>query len=178
MTNYRRLKLEGATYFFTLVAYHRINTNIFIDNIDLLKNSIHKVKIKYPFQLIAICVLPDHLHLIMELPKGDSDYSVRIRLIKTYFSKAVVTANPINRSMERAQEKGIWQRRFWEHCIRDEYDLEKHLDYIHYNPVKHGYCSRPLDWPYSTFFNYVKRGRYPSDWAWSGRSQETVAFGE
>ena len=123
------------------------------------------MKSKYPFQLPAIVVLPDHLHMVMLLPKDDDNYAMRIRLIKTYFSKALDVRQSTSNSMSRKNEKGIWQRRFWEHLIRDEDDLHRHIDYIHYNPVKHGYCTKVAEWPYSTFHKYVERGVYSIDWA-------------
>ena len=165
MTSYKRNKTQGGMYFFTLVLNQRHNTNLLIDHFDLLKSSIIKVKSKYPFQLPAIVVLPDHLHMVLSLPKGDDNYAMRIRLIKTYFSKALDVAESISNSMSRKKEKGIWQRRFWEHLIRDEDDLHRHIDYIHYNPVKHGYCTKVDEWPYSTFHKYVERGVYSRDWA-------------
>lgn len=164
MTNYKRNKTQGGMYFFTLVLSQRHNTNLLIDHFDLLKSSIKKVKSKYPFLLPAIVVLPDHLHMVMLLPKGDDDYAMRVRLIKTYFTKALNITVLVSSSMSRKNEKGIWQRRFWEHLIRDEDDLHRHIDYIHYNPVKHGYCQRVTDWRYSTFHNYVSRGVYSHSW--------------
>ena len=165
MTSYERNKTQGGMYFFTLVLNQRKNTSLLIDHFDLLKFCIKKVKSKYPFQLPAIVVLPDHLHMVMLLPKEDDNYAVRIRLIKTYYAKALDVAGPKSVSMNRKHEKGIWQRRFWEHLIRDEDDLHRHINYIHYNPVKHGYCTKVNEWPYSTFHNYVERGVYSIDWA-------------
>lgn len=165
MTSYKRNKTLGGTYFFTLVLKQRHNANLLIDHFDLLKSSILKVKSKFPFKLPACVVMPDHLHMIMLLPKGDDNYAMRIRLIKTFFSKSLDLVEPVSNSMSRKNEKGIWQRRFWEHLIRDEQDLQRHIDYIHYNPVKHGYCNRADEWPYSTIHNYVERGIYSRDWA-------------
>ncbi|WP_283788071.1 REP-associated tyrosine transposase [Bermanella sp. WJH001] len=165
MSSYKRNKTQGGTYFFTLVLKQRHNTNLLIDHFDLLKFSTLKVKSKSPFKLPACVVMPDHLHMIMSLPKGDDNYAMRIRLIKTFFSKSLDLVEPVSNSMSRKNEKGVWQRRFWEHLIRDEQDLQRHIDYIHYNPVKHGYCNRADEWPYSTFHNYVERGMYSRDWA-------------
>lgn len=177
MTSYKRNKTQGGMYFFTLVLSQRHNTNLLIDHFDLLKSSIKKVKSKCPFLLPAIVVLPDHLHMVMLLPKGDDDYAMRIRLIKTYFSRALDVAESISNSMSRKKEKGIWQRRFWEYLIRDEDDLHRHIDYIHYNPVKHCYCKKADEWPYSTFQKYVKRGVYSRDWA-CDVIDETLLVGE
>ena len=175
MTNYNRLKIDGAAYFFTLVLNDRIGSNLLITEFNQLKESIKKVKVSYPFKLNAMVVLPDHLHMIMSLPKNDTDYSVRIRLIKTYFSKSLNKTEAISTSRKSKEERGIWQRRYWEHVIRSETDFINHLNYIHFNPVKHGCCNRALDWPYSTFHNYVEKGLYPKSWACSPLLSEVEA---
>jgi putative transposase len=114
-------------------------------------------------ETIAICVLPDHIHAVWALPEGDADFSTRWNLIKTGFSRG---RDPMPRSASKAhkREKGIWQRRYWEHTIRDDADLERHVDYIHFNPVKHGHVTRVVDWPHSSFHRYVERGQLASDW--------------
>jgi putative transposase len=119
-------------------------------------------------------VLPEHLHCIIELPAVDADFATRWRLIKTGFSKAI--PNTERRSAVRLNrgERGIWQRRFWEHLIRDEADYQAHMDYLHFNPVKHGHVVRVRDWPYSTFHRLVAKGVYPLDWA--GGSEETLGY--
>ena len=128
-----------------------------------------------PFAIEAIVVLPDHLHTIMTLPPDDSDFSGRWRRIKSLFTRQVVStgfACPRNSRGEYA----LWQRRFWEHTIRDERDLVAHMDYIHYNPVKHGLASRVSDWPFSSFHRYVRIGALPDDWA--GDAKSNMRFGE
>ncbi len=110
-------------------------------------------------------VLPDHLHCIIELPSGDADFATRLRLIKANFSKAIPRLESLSSVRARRGERGIWQRRYWEHLIRDERDYQAHMDYVHINPVKHGLVGRVADWPYSTFHGLVAEGIYPADWA-------------
>ncbi len=117
-----------------------------------------------PFAIDAIVVLPDHLHTLWRLPDGEQDFSTRWMVIKRQFS-AGLPAGPVNASKRSKREKGVWQRRFWEHCIRDEEDWRRHLDYIHYNPVKHGYVATPREWPYSSFRQAVAKGWYAEHWA-------------
>ncbi|MEA2078271.1 MAG: transposase [Pseudomonadota bacterium] len=159
--DYRRAKIPGTTYFFTLVTEHR--RPLLIEHIDRLRAAFRHVREKRPFRMEAIVVLPDHLHTLWTLPEGDSDYSTRWMQIKRKFSSSL-SAAPSNPSQASKREKGIWQRRFWEHCIRDELDWRNHLDYIHYNPVKHGLITRVYDWPYSSFHRFVERGWYSEDW--------------
>ncbi|MDD2815392.1 MAG: transposase [Thiotrichaceae bacterium] len=143
MSNYRRAYVNGGTYFFTLTTWQR--RPILIEYIDALRAAFRKEKKKRPFDINAIVILPDHLHCIMSLPVGDINYSTRWKCIKQHFSKQIETL------VNHRQEKQVWQRRFWEHVIRDEHDLNNHLAYIFYNPVKHGYVEKPLDWQYSSF---------------------------
>ncbi|MCX7116263.1 MAG: transposase [Gammaproteobacteria bacterium] len=158
MSQYKRHYEAGAHYFFTLATYQR--RPIFIDNerVESLRAAIRKVKKSYPFFLEAMVVLPDHLHCLWRLPENDVDFSVRWRLIKRYFSMGMST------SINDRMEKEVWQRRFWEHCIRNEYDWQRHMDYIHYNPVKHGLALSPADWPHSSFNHYVEKGFYEKNW--------------
>jgi putative transposase len=135
------------------------------EHIGLLRDAFRAVKKAHPFDIDAMVVLPDHLHAIWTLPQGDHDFSLRWRQIKAAFSVALDKEERISRSRARKQERGIWQRRFWEHAIRDEPDFKRHVDYIHHNPVKHGYVPRVMDWPYSSFHRYVRQGILPSDWA-------------
>ena len=121
-------------------------------------------------------VLPEHLHAIWALPAGDVDYALRWRLIKTVFSRGLAKAERISQSRRERGERGIWQRRYWEHTVRDERDFERHVDYIHFNPVKHGHASSALEWPYLSFQRSVRPGRYPADWG--GGSDEDACFGE
>jgi putative transposase len=160
--------VEGGIYFFTLVTYNRQPLLVKPSARKILHNSLESVKKKHPFVMNAICLLPDHLHCIWTLPENDSDYSLRWKEIKRQFSHnylpiAGIIAPP-NESRQNRQESPIWQRRFWEHTIRDEADLEAHLNYIHFNPVKHGLVMKPGDWEWSSFLRYVDEGKYDQDW--------------
>ncbi|EGY52073.1 REP-associated tyrosine transposase [Neisseria shayeganii] len=173
---YRRSFTPGGCYFFTLVLQDR-RQDWLVRHIDKLRQAVKVVKQKHPFEMIAVCVLPEHLHLLIRLPENDSDYPMRLRMIKAGFSRALPKTEDISAARRRKNERGIWQRRYWEHQIRDERDLNAHIDYIHFNPVKHGYVTRVADWPYSSFHRYVQRGILPADWV--GSSVETEGdFGE
>ena len=165
---YRRLYTDGAVYFFTLATYKRQKILLDSSNIQLLKKSITIVKSKHPFVIEAIVILPEHLHCLLTLPDKDHDFSTRLRLIKTEFSRKCDTRNQslfkIEQSRRLKKEKHIWQRRFWEHQIRNEKDFSSHMDYIHYNPVKHGLAHSPKDWRHSSFINCVNKGFYDIDW--------------
>ena len=168
MPNYRRIRIKGGTYFFTLVTYNREKIFRSIESRALLLEAIEHVNLLHPYTTEAFCVLPDHIHLLWRLPEDDDNYSMRIAEIKKHFSKIYLDnfslsakANPV--SIKRG-ETGIWQRRFWEHYIRDDVDLGNHIDYIHYNPVKHGLVTQVKDWPCSSFFDFVKAEQYPIDW--------------
>ena len=174
MSRYRRILVPGATYFFTVALADR-NSRVLVDEIDRLREAYGGVHRELPFTTIAICVLPDHIHALWRLPEGDADYSGRWSRIKSGFSRGLPPAER-SASKELRREKGIWQRRFWEHQIRDEVDLERHVDYIHYNPVKHGLVSRVTDWPYSSFRRYVAAGWLDADWA--GVALESQDLGE
>ena len=165
MTNYRRARTQGATYFFTVNCAERRGNQLLIEHIDLLRQAFRKVKSDHPFQIDAMVVLPDHLHCIWTLPPGDADYKTRWALIKAGFSRAIPAGERRSESRLKRGERGIWQRRFWEHQIRDELDYQQHVDYIHWNPVKHGLVKRVKDWPHSSFHAYVRRGIVPLDWA-------------
>jgi putative transposase len=168
MPDYRRVKIRGGTYFFTLVTNQRFP--IFLNKIaiDLFLDAQQHVRNFHPFIIVAFCILPDHIHLLWEMPNNDSDYSLRIGEIKKMFSKGYINkyGHPvaITPIQKKRGESGIWQRRFWEHYIRDENDLIKHIDYIHYNPVKHGLVTQAKDWTGSSFFSYVRTGYYDKDW--------------
>jgi putative transposase len=168
---YRRFKTPGATYFFTVVTHQR--QPIFNDPtaIELLRHAFQKVKSRFPFMIEAMVVLPDHLHCIWTLPTEDADFSTRWRLIKGEFSRQCPDRYRQHRSLARLrkQEQAIWQRRFWEHQIRDEVDFANHVDYIHYNPVKHGWVKASKDWAYSSFHRYVRDGAYSEDWGTEDR---------
>ena len=176
MVNYRRNKLKGGTYFFTLATRDR--TLPFLTKyFSLLKDAMRNTGLKKPYKTIAIVVLPEHLHVIWELPENDDDYASRWRSIKSYFSRRLAK---IDKRFYKNQhgEYNIWQRRYWEHTIKDEYDLNKHIDYIHYNPVKHGLVSRVCDWPYSSFHGYVRQGLLDKDWADEKNDLDNIEYGE
>lgn len=158
MSEYKRYYQSGGNYFFTLVTHQRNPILTTPDNIVRLKGAIKKVKHNHPFSLDAIVILPDHLHCILRLPNEDQDFSTRIRLIKRYFSMQIDT------SINHRKEKMVWQRRFWEHYIRNEEDWRTHMDYIHYNPVKHGFVRTVKDWQHSSFHYCVEKGFYELNW--------------
>lgn len=160
---YRRANTKGGTYFFTVNLAER-DKALLTDNIDLLRRVIKRVKIKHPFKIDAMVILPDHCHAIWTLPRNDADFSMRWRLIKTGFSKGLPKIERINLSRKKKSERGIWQRRFWEHEIRDQRDYNQHMDYVYYNPVKHGYVNKVIDWPYSSFHRDVEKRIYTKDW--------------
>jgi putative transposase len=178
MTDYRRLRIPGATWFFTVNLAQRQNNRQLTENIDLLRRVFRDVKTNHPFVLDAAVVLPEHMHCIWTLPAGDSDYKTRWALIKAGFSRALPAVERRSQSRAKRGERGIWQRRFWEHLIRDERDFARHVDYIHWNPVKHGWVKHAQDWPYSSFHLYVRRGIYPADWAGDADSDPGVDVGE
>jgi len=163
MSNYRRARIAGGTYFFTVALMDRAST-LFVDRIDTLRAAFRVAARARPFRIEAIVVLPDHLHCIWTLPPGDSEYSIRWAHIKASFSRAIPRVKTPRRSLDVRRERGIWQRRFWEHVIRNEADFCAHADYIHFNPVKHGLAASPRDWPHSSFRRFAARGAYPLDW--------------
>ena len=165
MPNYRRYRVAGGTYFFTVNLWQRFPNDLLIRHIELLRAVTGQVLAKRPFHIDAWVVLPDHLHCLWTLPPGDDDFSGRWRLIKQGFSKALPMTEARSPARVARGERGIWQRRFWEHVIRDEADYAAHVDYCHINPVKHGYAKCAAAWPYSTFHHLVARGVYPLDWA-------------
>jgi putative transposase len=167
MTNYRRDHTPGATWFFTLNLADR-GSHLLTERIDLLRASFRTCMKRHPWTIDAIVILPDHLHALCTLPLGDADYALRWRQIKSGFSRALPKCEGISASRRRKLERGIWQRRFWEHRIRDEKDFSRHVDYIHHNPRKHGHVKRVADWPWSSFHRYVKAGILPVDWAGNG----------
>ncbi|HZP19268.1 MAG TPA: transposase [Bauldia sp.] len=147
--DYRRFSIKGGTFFFTVVLADR-TSDLLVREVDRFRRVYASVERDRPFETIAICILPDHLHTVWKLPEDDADFSLRWNLIKGGFSRGLGAAA---RSASKAEkrEKGIWQRRFWEHTIRDERDLAAHIDYVHFNPVRHGLVTRARDWPHSTF---------------------------
>jgi len=161
--DYRRATEPGGTYFFTVNLVDRAS-DLLVRHIDELRSVIRKVKQAHPFSVVAIAILPEHLHTVWRLPPGDADYPMRWSLIKANFSRCLTKGENVRGSRRTKRERGIWQRRYWEHRIRDELDLARHVDYIHFNPVKHGWVGRPVDWPYSTLHGYIDRGLLPEDW--------------
>ncbi len=176
MTRYRRSKAEGGVFFFTVTLADR-SSDLLVRHIDRLREVYASVHARRAFDTVAICILPDHLHAIWRLPEGDANFSVRWSQIKSGFSRSLEISAQRSDSKISRREKGIWQRRYWEHAIRDEADLGRHIDYVHFNPVKHGYVSRVCDWPHSSFARYVARGLLPLDWG-GDVCLPTGAFGE
>ena len=164
MPRYVRANIPGTSYFFTVGLLER-NRRHLVENIKALRECFRHVRARRPFRLDAVVVLPDHLHCIWTLPEGDADFSARWRLIKSRFSRAIAADEW--RSPRRAArgERGIWQRRFWEHMIRDDRDMAAHVDYSHYNPVKHGLVKNVSEWPNFSFHRYVQMGIYSYEWA-------------
>ena len=163
---YRRAREQGGTYFFTLVTRKRRKILYNPENIELLREAFKYVLDRHPFTIDAHVILPDHLHFIWTLPGGDQNFSTRWRLIKSYFTRNI---DPCHKEQTRGsrlakKEQTIWQRRFWEHLIRDEKDMKNHIEYIHFNPVKHGLVKAPRDWHLSSFHKYVRSGLYESAW--------------
>ena len=165
MPNYRRAWHPGGTYFFTVNLLQRHGNDLLLRHIDELREGVRTVRRKHPFEIHGWVVLPDHLHCVIALPPGDADFATRWRLIKLLFSRAIPAEEWRNPARHKRGERGIWQRRYWEHLIRDEADFAAHMDYVHINPLKHGLVTRVRDWPYSTFHRLVSDGVYPVDWA-------------
>ncbi len=171
MSNYPRFRIEAGCYFFTVVVANR-QSNLLVENIQYLRQAFREVMIAHPFNIDAIVILPDHLHCIFTLPINDDNYSMRWRQIKSAFSRKLPSIEPRSASRIKHGERGIWQRRFWEHVIRDEQDYCQHVDYIHYNPVKHGYAQQVRDWKYSSFHRAVSCGIYPYNWGGEGINEK------
>jgi putative transposase len=169
MPNYHRFRVEGGTYFFTVVTYHRRPILVTPSARTILHDAWETTRQRYPFETLAVCLLPDHLHCILKLPPGDDNYSKRWKVIKNLFTvrylKEIGTEEERNLSRQKRHEVAIWQRRFWEHTILDEDDFEAHMDYIHYNPIKHGLVDRAADWQWSSFHRYLLEGYYDKEWA-------------
>ena len=176
MTAYRRNLLAGGTYFFTVNLADR-RQRLLTENIECLRAAFRYTRRLHPFTIEAIVVLPDHLHAIWTMPEDDSDFAVRWALIKAGFSRALPAGEPVSVSRVRKRERGIWQRRFWEHTIRDEDDWVRHVDYIHFNPVRHGHAEHLAAWPYSSVHRMVRLGFYSANWAGQPEGQQS-GFGE
>ena len=175
MPNYRRAFVRGGCWFFTVNLLERQRT-LLVDRIEALRDAVDQTRRRYPFEIDAFVVLPDHIHAIMTLPPEDADFSTRWRLIKTRFAKALPKQERLSAVRIARNERGIWQRRFWEQLIRDGADYAKHVEYCYINPVKHGLVTRVQDWPHSSFHRDVKRGIFPQDWA--GDVDAVGEFGE
>lgn len=182
MTHYRRHTLAGGTYFFTQVTHQRHPWLCREIARLTLRTAITHVRQNYPFAIDAIVLLPNHLHCIWTLPEADSDYATRWRLIKTYVtrhaSQELRLKVKLSDSRCKRGESNLWQRRFWEHWIRDEADFVRHCDYIHYNPVRHGLCRTPGEWPYSSFHRFVAQGVYPPDWGQDAEPEMSMGIWE
>jgi putative transposase len=177
VVHYRRNLVTGGTYFFTVTLQNR-KSRLLVDKVNLLKEAIQQVKDQHPFQIKAYVILPEHLHMIWELPRDDSDYSQRWKKIKAQFSKSVHKSG-FALSKTKHKEYNLWQRRFWEHTIKNMLDFEHHVNYIHYNPIKHGLVNNLYDWPHSSFHHYVLKGQIGKDWAGSELNAiEGFCFGE
>ena len=180
MTDYRRSRIAGGTYFFTVVTQDRRPILTTETVRAALREAIQQARTTLPFQIDAWVLLPDHLHCIWTLPEGDANFSARWAIIKRGVSGRC--AEMLNASQSdsgrKRNERPFWQRRFWDHQVQDDDDLVKHLDYIHWNPVKHGLVKAVKDWPYSSFHKYVTKGMFPNDWGGGEIANESVGFGE
>jgi putative transposase len=176
MVNYRRNYITGGTYFFTVNLYHR-DTGLLTRYIDELRHAFSLIKQQHPFQIDAIVILPDHLHTIWTLPEGDDNYPQRWRSIKSQFTRAIKAKGCVIRKNKRG-EHYMWQKRYWEHTIRDDRDLQQHIDYIHYNPVKHGHVSKVSNWQYSSFHQYVAKGILDKTWSENKCKEDQNYYGE
>jgi putative transposase len=176
MPRYRRVKIEGGLFFFTLALADR-SSDLLVRHIERARRAYAVVQGRRPFETVAICILPDHLHALWQFPEGNTDYPSRWSVFKSIFSRGLPAASERSASKIAKREKGIWQRRYWEHAIRDDADFERHVDYIHYNPGKHRLVTHVADWPHSSFHHYVGEGILPRDWA--GDTKElSGSFGE
>jgi putative transposase len=175
MSRYRRFRAAGGTFFFTVTLADR-SSDLLVREVDRLRAIYRSVQQRFPFRTVAICILPDHLHAIWSLPEDDADFPKRWSFIKGGFSRGLPAA-PRRASKTAKREKGIWQRRYWEHAIRNDEDLTRHVDYIHFNPVKHGLVPSVAEWPHSSFHRYVERGDLPREWGGDMR-EVAEGFGE
>ena len=171
MSSYRRNYVPGGTFFFTVNLKNR-RSSLLVQHFEVLRGAIRRVKDKKPFAMKAWVVLPDHLHCVLTLPEQDNDYSGRWRAIKTVFCSG------LRDSIHPSRKKSIWQPRFWEHTIQSEEDLHNHINYTHINPIKHGYVTRVIDWPYSSFHHYLRKEIYGENWGGSVVIPESLQFGE
>ena len=176
MPNYRRTWVPGGVYFFTVRVCRSSGVDL-VEHVASLRAAFASTRTLRPFEVQAIVVLPDHLHCIWQLPHSDGDNAIRWRQIKSGFSRAIAPREERNMSRWRRGERGIWQRRYWERLLLDERDWQAHVDYIHYNPVKHGHAQQVRDWPHSSFHRYVRQGMLPGDWGRVEGACSSVAGG-
>ena len=176
MTSYRRNFLPGGSFFFTVNLAER-RLSLLTMHVELLRPAFRETHRGHPFTIDAIVILPDHLHTVWTMPDGDADFATRWRLIKSAFSRSIARSERISASRAAKGERGIWQRRYWEHTIRDENDFARHVDYVHINPVKHGLVRRVCEWKHSSFHRHVEDGTYPVDWA-GDTSDDGSDYGE
>ncbi|MDP1610583.1 MAG: transposase [Sulfuritalea sp.] len=175
---YRRAFSPGGSFFFTVVTEKRRPLFASAESVGILRMAFRTVRSARPFEVDAMVVLPDHLHCIWTLPSGDADFAIRWRLIKTWFTKhcdPTLRTEP-NRARSAKREQALWQHRYWEHMLRDEADFSRHIEYIHFNPVKHGFVSSAMEWPYSSLRRYVEAGVYLPDWGRGSMDTEGVGY--
>ena len=175
---YRRTFLRGGSFFFTVVTEQRRPLFASADAVEGLRMAFRAVRSTRPFEVDAMVVLPDHLHCIWTLPPGDADFATRWRLIKTWFTKHCdpgLRSEP-NRARTAKREQALWQHRYWEHALRDEADFTRHVEYVHFNPVKHGLVASAMEWPYSSFRRYVEAEVYPPDWGRGAMDFEGIGY--
>ncbi len=175
MPDYRRNRVPGGTYFFTVNLLERSST-LLVTHVDALRDAVRKVRARQPFHIDAWVVLPDHMHTVWTLPPGDTDYPGRWKAIKIAFAKTLPKTERLSPVRAANGERGIWQRRYWEHTVRDQQDYTAHVDYVHINPAKHGLVASVRDWPYSSFHRYAAQSVYTPDWA--GQGVGDLAAGE
>ena len=175
MPNYRRAFVPGGSWFFTVNLLDR-RSSLLTENIDALRDATRRTRERFPFHIDAFVVLPDHLHAVWTLPADDSDFSVRWRWIKIRFARLLPKQEWLSPVRRARGERGMWQRRFWEHLIRDETDYARHVEYCYINPLKHALVTRVRDWPHSSFHRDVRAGIFPEDWA--GDVELKGEFGE
>jgi putative transposase len=173
---YRRLRIPGGTYIFTLVTFDRFPIFKDDDAVEILKTAVRTVAAVHPFLQLGYVVMPEHLHCIWEMPDDDDDFSTRMSLVKARFTREYAkqfdTAAP-TASRARRRERAVWQRRYWEHYVQDDKELNQCLDYVHLNPVYHGFVGHPIEWKHSSFGDYVRDGVYPASWGDAELAQRT-----
>lgn len=176
MVLYPRSRIANAPYFLTVTLRDR-SSRLLVAHVELLRTAFRDTAAQYPFRIDAVVVLPEHLHLLCTLPEDDADFSTRIRVIKRNFTRGLIACG-VSLSRDQRGEYRLWQRRFWEHTIRDDADFARHVDYIHYNPVKHGLVEAVRDWPHSSFHRYVRQGLLAADWGGVAPVEPEGAMGE